>query len=351
VELDSLDPVKLKFSVNDTGIGIKTEDQDKLFKLFGRLEHEDKRINTSGVGLGLTISNTLVLLLSIQDGPGIQLQSEENKGSSFSFLIYDKVKEASGSKERTDKSLGNVSSGSAEENPDTTIMNKMSTYTLNYLENHTKNINNSQNLESKFATSPETLTRRLPRNPADYASFPSINSEDSVLMKRPRSKKMTTYLDIIKDIGPSEVDHSPSNQIVSRRDQPWCLIVDDNPFNLIVASHLMEENDYQLKTAINGKDAIQKVLEHEQTDHPAFRVILMDCQMPVMDGYEATRILRMMMNGKEIKDCPILALTANNCDEDHEKLCQEVGMSGSLTKPLQPKELEKMLKKLNQSLG
>jgi len=356
VELDNLDPVKLKFSVSDTGIGIKQEDQDKLFKLFGRLEHEDKRINTSGVGLGLTISNTLALLLSAQDGPGILLQSQENQGSSFSFLIYDKPKEGS----LSENSLANISGASVEENRETSVMNKMSTYTLNYLENHTKNIN-SQNLESKIATSPDTLAQKIqnPKNPSEYSSFPSsVNSEDGVLIRRLKSRK-TTNLEIIQDMDPSERDSSPTNYSPKTRfhnhnkladkDKPWCLIVDDNPFNLMVASHIMEEKGYNLKTAINGKDAIEKAIEHEQQDStPPFKVILMDCQMPVMDGYEATRILRMMMNDNEIRKFPILALTANTCDEDHEKLCLEVGMSGSLTKPLQPKDLDKLLKKLNE---
>ena len=358
---DSL--TRLKFSVNDTGIGIKKEDQDKLFRLFGRLEHEDKRINTSGVGLGLTISNTLVLLLSSQEGPGIQVQSEENKGSSFSFFIHDKAKEVPTSQQITDESLGDLSSTSLEEDRNASVTNKMSAYTLNYLENFTRNIN-SQNYESKIGSSPEagaTHHKASAPGPTDpHYSIGSITSEDAILLKNQMTnRRKNSNLEIIQDIDSSGKDSSPTAKNLAKRkssyagssmskNKPWCLIVDDNPFNLMVASHLMEDRGYRIKTALNGKEAIEKVTQHEEGGQ-TFRVILMDCQMPVMDGYEATRILRMMMNGKEINECPILALTANTRDEDHEKLCLEVGMSGSINKPLQPDELEKMLKKFDES--
>ena len=89
VEVESQDPYRIRFSVRDTGIGIKKEDQDKLFKLFGRLEHTDKKINTSGVGLGLTISNTLALLLNPSEQKGIEVVSESDKGSTFSFAVEE----------------------------------------------------------------------------------------------------------------------------------------------------------------------------------------------------------------------------------------------------------------------
>ena len=110
-------------------------------------------------------------------------------------------------------------------------------------------------------------------------------------------------------------------------------------------AHVMSQKGYQIKTALNGKDAIDKAIEHEQAGD-VFRVILMDCQMPVMDGYESTRGLRQMMTDRELKECPILALTANDRDQEHERRAKEVGMDGSISKPLKIDELEELLRKL-----
>ena len=73
-----------------------------------------------------------------------------------------------------------------------------------------------------------------------------------------------------------------------------------------------------VKTALNGEDAIRRMKEHNENGE-VFELILMDCQMPIMDGFEATRILKEMMRNGEVAKCPIIALTANNRDEECEK--------------------------------
>ena len=85
--LESEHPCRVKFEVEDSGIGIKEEDQEKLFKLFGRLEQHDKKVNTHGVGLGLTISNTIAILLNPLENKGIQVSSQYGKGTTFSFTV------------------------------------------------------------------------------------------------------------------------------------------------------------------------------------------------------------------------------------------------------------------------
>jgi len=105
----------------------------------------------------------------------------------------------------------------------------------------------------------------------------------------------------------------------------------------------MEERGYRIVKALNGQEAITRATEH-QANSRTFKVILMDCQMPVMDGYESTRILKKKMKAGEINMCPIVALTANNRDEEHDKLCREVGMDGHVAKPLQVEELQYVLK-------
>ena len=137
-------------------------------------------------------------------------------------------------------------------------------------------------------------------------------------------------------------------QVQKTKESPWCLIVDDNPFNLMVANNIVQERGYQVKTGLNGKEAIAKVKEHHESGE-TFKMILMDCQMPIMDGYEATRRLKELMKQGQIPECPIVALTANIQDEEHDKICADVGMSGCLAKPLKIKELELVLREASNS--
>jgi signal transduction histidine kinase len=99
--------------VIDTGIGIKKEDQDRLFKMYGKLEQQDKKINTNGVGLGLTISNTLAKMLnpSENNNNGIQVESEVDQGTTFSFSIESHNVEVSKGKDLAASSLADISSG------------------------------------------------------------------------------------------------------------------------------------------------------------------------------------------------------------------------------------------------
>jgi len=85
----------------------------------------------------------------------------------------------------------------------------------------------------------------------------------------------------------------------------------------------LEVKGFDVKTALNGKDALDAVVKHEET----FQIVLVNCQMPVMDGYESSKIINQMMREKKIKGGPIFALTANNRDEEHERPCVASGMS------------------------
>jgi signal transduction histidine kinase/CheY-like chemotaxis protein len=112
------------------------------------------------------------------------------------------------------------------------------------------------------------------------------------------------------------------------------LLADDDPINRKVAQKLLERLGATVEVVVNGREAVDRVL----LSH--YDVILMDCQMPVMDGYEATREIRAREKDSEVRR-PIVALTANAMQGDRQT-CLESGMDDYLTKPINPRELVKV---------
>ncbi|MGO3300644.1 MAG: response regulator [Pseudoalteromonas sp.] len=94
---------------------------------------------------------------------------------------------------------------------------------------------------------------------------------------------------------------------------------------------MLAKLDYQVTLAENGQRAIEILKESEKGE---FYLVLMDCQMPIMDGFDATRAIRQGRAGAEHQDITIIALTANAMDEDKEQ-CLAAGMNDYLSKPIQ----------------
>jgi two-component system sensor histidine kinase/response regulator len=110
------------------------------------------------------------------------------------------------------------------------------------------------------------------------------------------------------------------------------LLVDDNHINLLVAEGLLEDFDVTVKCAANGKEAVA-LLTSSPEDNP-FSLVVMDCQMPVMDGFEATNQIRSGNAGDRYIGIPVIAMTANAMQGDREK-CIAAGMSDYLAKPIE----------------
>jgi CheY-like chemotaxis protein len=109
------------------------------------------------------------------------------------------------------------------------------------------------------------------------------------------------------------------------------LLVEDNEINALIAEELLNIVDIDVTTAQNGSEALKQLEEASQTNgNPPFDLVLMDLQMPVMDGYEATKIIKTM---PKYKDMPIYALTAHAFPEEKAR-CFDLGMEAHLAKPI-----------------
>jgi CheY-like chemotaxis protein len=117
------------------------------------------------------------------------------------------------------------------------------------------------------------------------------------------------------------------------------LLVEDNPINQMVAQKMLEKVGLKAKLANNGVEALQCL----QDD--VFDLVLMDCQMPEMDGFDATREIRKLkIKALNQKPLPVVAMTANVMSGDRER-CLEVGMNDYIGKPVQREQLESILHK------
>jgi CheY-like chemotaxis protein len=134
----------------------------------------------------------------------------------------------------------------------------------------------------------------------------------------------------------------PSEELNNNKDLSQCrlLLVEDNRINQEVARHILAELGIEPDIATNGLEAL--TLLKAAKGSAAYNIILMDCQMPEMDGYQATTAIRQGQAGSENQAITIIAMTANAMKGDKEK-CLAVGMTDYLSKPIEPVKLKEKL--------
>jgi len=335
--------------------------------MYGRLDQPDPTVNTQGTGFGLEISDQLARLLSddMENG-GVKVESKEGVGTTFSFSIKDKVCYEHNKDDNDscyDSEMKYYEPGIFEEDIED-ISVKMSPYsspsyaiysekTLIPRGSRLTDLNcrfmsggnesdggindiKSESIEESVGHEYFPQKRTSPKPKFNYKTGLSMDS-----------KALTSelgYFERIKSREPSSVLFRRRSSIIPGKVK--ILLVDDNTFNLLIAKTLLESLNYSVDTALNGKLAIEEVVKAKSSsDDSKLCAILMDIQMPVMDGYEATRELKQMMRKREIPDIPIIALSAND-SEDDKKRSLEVGMYKFLSKPLKESSLRATLEEI-----
>ncbi len=358
---------ELKFSVSDTGPGIPHDKQAALFKRFSQIEGLPQRV-PGGTGLGLSISRKLVDLM----GGDIWLTSEPGKGSVFYFTIkteISKLPESAASGLRTDnevfsgkkclivdnnKHVGRIiqeelqrkrfevsSADSFEQaynqllegfsydlilfdfsSESSDLKNKLlklraiiagkKTFVLTLVHDR-DSIKNLEKDQLKVIEKPIRIKAVLDNYRA-YLSVPAEQKEASVYTGQQSSAE------------PKE----PVKTVSSLR----ILMAEDNPYNQKISKLLISKMGYELDMVSNGKEAVDALLKKD------YDVILMDVQMPIMDGFEATQYIRKELPAN--KQPHIIALTAYALDSDREEAFAS-GMQDFVTKPINPAHLKEVI--------
>ena len=381
IGLDNLadDDCRLYFSVSDTGSGIAEADQAAVFEAFSQLGNAQR---VGGTGLGLSIASRLVNLMG---GGGIELRSEPGKGSSFSFVLPFKVDAAAPAPDGVTDEFAGMRVMVVDDSPttymylDETLSNwSVDVTVLNHGRLLAERLAEAVARRRPFevvlldhalpdATTAELLrTIRLDPSLADtwvvlLSAFdfdPSYEGTqeirpDMCIAKPVRQTLLKGALRAARE--PREPGNANDVRSPEARDaapQPAGLlslgldvmVVDDNVINREVAQAMLERVGCSVTVAEDGIGAL------DQANRRRFDAILMDCQMPGMDGYAATAAIRRMEAERGSKATPIVALTANVLARDRNR-CIEAGMNHFLSKPFTQDQMVAVLRPVATELG
>ena len=362
---DSGSTVRVRFIVKDTGIGIAPEDQARIFEAFTQVDSSNTK-GYQGTGLGLAISNQIVELM----GGEIFVSSDLGHGSQFGFslpmLVAQSPEPEAKVSENTSDSSSNSDSGlenirvlfisasdilrgfAAQQFKALGVTGEFAQSGLQALElirqHQAKECfdmlfvdQDLGDIKIKELLNFIKLDTNFGKRPAVMLSNPwnkeAITSELSIprLNKPLRSNSLPEILNkyFIAGSGADCGEEFDEDRVPEEKVSPRSckiLVVDDSRANQQVAIAMLERLGCQAALASNGKEALEKVVREN------YDLVFMDCNMPVMNGYDSTKQIR-IYEGDQAGSLPIIAMTANN-SENEERICREAGMSDFLPKPL-----------------
>ncbi|RQW80869.1 MAG: response regulator [Methanothrix sp.] len=338
---------ELHFTVADTGIGISSENLGKLFQSFTQVDSSTTR-NYGGTGLGLAISRRLVELM----GGRIWAESETGSGSVFHFTITATLQEPKAELHKETRLTGKRILA-IDGNDEILRMLEWAARSWGMVPESACRLQDAQKLmltesfdfvllDAKMAGSRGQRGIKTGKSKdAKLVVLTSIGQAnlsrmqaDGYLSKPIRTVQMHSLLQSLmepKTIASGEKEAKPSSAAANAQNRLGILLAEDNPINQKVALSMLKRLGYKADVAANGLEVLQ-ALERQPYD-----VILMDIQMPEMDGLEATRIIRDKGLGVRI-----IAMTAHALEGDRE-LCLNAGMDEYLSKPVRIEELQSAL--------
>ena len=354
--------VQLKFSVRDTGIGMTREQAAKLFQPFTQADMSTTRKH-GGTGLGLTICRRLVELM----GGRIWLESEPGVGSTFCFTIWLGVGTAKGSGKIVPERLSHIRVLVVDDNATAReILQEPLSSFAGRVDVVASGAEAIAAVKQHDATDPYDIVFMDWRMPGmDGLQASRHIKGDETLAHQPAIVLVTAFgreevreeaerLDLdgflVKPVTKSMLVDTLVNVFASPEDQPGAgaertnaeatrllglriLLAEDNEINQQIAIELLQGVGASIKVASNGREAVEILSDGPQP--PPFDVVLMDLQMPEMDGYQATARIR---GDARFAHLPVVAMTAHATLEERQR-CLAAGMNDHISKPIDPAAL------------
>jgi len=369
--------LELLFSVRDTGIGIDIQQVKKIFEPFIQLDGSSTRRH-GGTGLGLTICRRLVAVM----GGEISVESEVGKGSIFRFTTRFGVAEKKrGMQHIFSGQFKGFTAAVVDDNEATRmVVNDMMT-SLGF---EVLLASSGDEAWEKFED-PRSgwkdvhlvlmdwrmpgadgieIARRIKGSP-NLSRLPVIvmtgfgreeemaqaeaSGIEAFLFKPIEASVLVETIKDVLNMDSGTGRKGPEGRKMISREQldaqrlagSRILLVEDNLINRQVAREVLLNAGMEVEEAANGREALEKLGKTAQGEEPRFDLVLMDVQMPEMDGYEATRRIR---EDSRFKDLPIVAMTAHVMKGDRE-LCVQAGMNDYVSKPIEPPHLLSVLRR------
>ncbi|MBR1854572.1 MAG: PocR ligand-binding domain-containing protein [Lachnospiraceae bacterium] len=340
--------IKLRFFVEDTGIGIKEEDIGRLFQSFNQVDSKRNR-NIEGTGLGLAISKQLLTLM----GGNISVQSVYGEGSMFYFYLPQKVVDRTKAITIKEPDKKFIMCNFNTLDLKTQFIKDVARFGITHQEmenwqdviNHLEQLKENKSKEIFIFTEKKCQDDTMNEILMKYPDINMIMVEDFFMdeksmfpnlriLKKPLSAILIAMV-LNGDETMSLDGDADAYTIDFVVPDAKILLVDDNSINLTVAEGLMEPMKMKVTSVTSGKEALKRI-ESEQYD-----IIFMDHMMPELDGVETTRLIRRFHPNYD--KTPIIALTANAIEGAKSMFLSE-GMQDVVTKPIEVRFLAMKLK-------
>jgi two-component system, sensor histidine kinase and response regulator len=348
--------------IRDTGIGISPEAQRILFDPFTQADVSTTR-RFGGSGLGLAISFELARLM----GGTITVESEPGAGSCFTLELPFGEPRGEDRRPAADSELRGLKVLIAE--PDTTGRDILETYMTAWEMRPVSTTNGEDTLDllHEAAVAGEPFDLLLLDESLDQSAggtiservwaTPSLRSTRIVLLTGSRKLAARTSDEsdlayLAKPISQSKLLNTiastmhvgPAREPAAEDAAGWkpgtgrILMAEDNEVNQFFLTEVLAGKGYSFEVVSNGREALEMLAQQDEE----FDLVLMDCQMPELDGYDATRMLRSREAEKGLPHMPVIAMTAHAMEGDREK-CLAAGMDDYIAKPLRVEELDEIL--------
>lgn len=354
------DKLRLRFNVVDTGQGIAADQQTLLFQRFQQVDSSLTR-REGGSGLGLSICKQLVELM----GGTIGVESEVGNGSRFWFelelvkatkhhpverRLFDDMQVCVLKPEEMYQhfytsvfSAWNLAhtqtddySQALETLSSSTCPNKVLIVDANHLNDEALMANLAVTNDKMhniylFVVCPQSMLAMIPQVVSDQA--------DQIISKPlMQSELYNAFLSVVtENVEENIMEHAPVAESYKQFNAN-VLVVEDNTTNIVIIQGLLKKFNVTTDVAEDGQQALNLLAKNN------YDLVLMDCQMPVMDGFETTRTIRKADSDILNREIPIIALTAQAMRGD-EAACREAGMDDYLSKPIEPRLLYEKLSK------